>query len=116
MHSLIYLLDKKNLKSASIDNLSETDICINPKQDLMGLVLKEEFLLLKYKEFYSYRIKFNKSGFLCLKLVKYLRQKVSKDYLEEYFKANEDNPYALNQVIVCMTNGLDVTDLTQYPH
>ena len=40
---------------------------------------------------------------------------MSKDYLEEYFRANEDNPYALNQIFVCVTNGLNVTNLTQFP-
>ena len=71
MHPLIRHLDKINLKSTSLEDLGKTDICINSKEDLMGVVLKEEFLLLKYKEFYSYRVKFNKSGFLPLKLIGY---------------------------------------------
>jgi hypothetical protein len=69
----------------------------------MGVLLDDTMLMLDYKTFTSYRIK---NGNLCFEKGMEAfssNNKLDYDYLESYFRRNNDNPYALFHPINCIT-------------
>ena len=91
------------------------DIFASPKYSLMGVMLKQEFLILNSKTWLSFRIRpenIIKTSPFRIRRAKYA---VDENYLESYFSANRDNPYALYNVLSCLGNGRHITDLTQLP-
>lgn len=82
---------------------------------LMGIVLDDEALLLDFRTFTSFRVRSGNLGFI--KGLKFLRinQAFDKDYLKEYFKENNDNPYGLYNVMGVVNGDLVFSDLTQFP-
>lgn len=81
----------------------------------MGVILKNSILFLDYKSFSSYRIK---RGNLCFEKGLFAlpgSTELDYDYLDSYFRRNNDNPYALYHLINCICLDRGTTDLVDFP-
>ena len=90
-------------------------VITSPKHRLMGLSLKEDFIVINVKHYYSFRLKLHNIGYLSKFAVFRYKQPVNFEYLEKYFAENKDNPYAVQNVMNCIPKGLNLDNLTQFP-
>lgn len=116
MVNILNYLDKNKACSQIHEkDLIEADIIISVKLNLMGIKLKDFFLILNCTYFYSFRLKIeNVSGLHSFALYK-CKSSINKDYLERYFSENQDNPYGLMNVMTSIRKGEELTNLTQFP-
>ncbi len=117
MNSLTKYIEGKNKAhdNRSRMNLDSIDLLTSPKNHIMGVKLKNDFLLLNVKHFYSFRFKIQNINFLddCIGLS--LPNPLDTEYLENYFSENQDNPYAIQHLMNCFTRKLPLNNLTQFP-
>ncbi|MGI4790370.1 MAG: hypothetical protein ACRYFS_16145 [Janthinobacterium lividum] len=94
---------------------SIVDIAVSRKEQLMGFVLGNELLLLKYKNMTTFRVNWsNVGGISGLKLLKSPRP-IDKARLQLYFAENGDNPYALQNILTLLMAGQPLDNPTQLP-
>jgi hypothetical protein len=91
------------------------DIMTAPKHNLMGISIGNNFLMLNVKHFFSFRLKLQNIGFLKPFMLLKFKYPIDKDYLTEYFDYNQDNPYAMQNVMNCIGSGKVPLNLTQFP-
>ena len=82
---------------------------------LLGIVLNDSFLFVHIRDFYSFRLYPHNIGMVEPFSLSRSQQNIDKDYLEDYFRANMDNPYGVMNVIHCIVWDKPVRDLTQFP-
>lgn len=84
--------------------------------NLIGLCLKDELLLISSRgPYYSSRIRYENLNNLDVKLIYRYRETESIVYLEEYFKANKDNPYAVFHIMNFLLRGVSIQESAQFP-
>jgi hypothetical protein len=117
MNSLIRYIEGKNQARSDWHriNLDAVDLLTSPKNRIMGVKLKNDFLLLNVKYFYSFRFKIQNINFLDDCMVLSLPYPLDKEYLENYFNENQDNPYAIQHIMNCFTKRIPINNLTQFP-
>jgi hypothetical protein len=101
-------------------NVGEIDftslhVITSPKHHLMGLSLKEDFIVINVKYYYSFRLKLHNIAYLSKFTVFRCKQPVDLNYLEKYFAENKDNPFAVQNVMNCIPKGRKLENLTQFP-
>jgi hypothetical protein len=117
MLKLTNYLEKKYAGS-KIDtvNLQSVNLISSPKHNLMGISLGDEFIMLNVKYYFSFRFKLYNVGYFKPFDLFASKQPFDKEYLKQYFSQNQDNPYAIQNVMnVCVHTGKVPADLTQFP-
>ncbi len=118
MLKLTNCLEKKYIGS-KIDavSLQSVDLISSPRHNLMGICLGDEFIMLNVKYYFSFRFKFYNVGyFKPFDLFASKEQPLDKEYLRQYFSQNQDNPYAIQNVMnFCAPTGKVPANLTQFP-
>lgn len=108
MNYFLNLIEKgyKHIKS----DLSGIDVIVSIKNNLMGINLGSEFLILNDKEIYSFRQKLenivSQKGLIFLKYYGL----IDKEFLTNYFLKNGDNPFALKYIMNMSNSGHDLND------
>jgi hypothetical protein len=81
----------------------------------MGVVLGNEALLVDYMTFSSFRVRSGNLGF-CKKIALFkATNPPDKAYLKHYFFENQDNPYAVHNLMCRLCTGAPPEELTQFP-
>lgn len=117
---LLKILGERVGKSDLVGQLldgDQVDVIIWPNRrwPRMGVVFRDEALVLDYRTFMSFRVRSGNLGYSeDLRLGKY-RGQLDKAYLAVYFDENRDNPYALYHVMRMIYAGQPLTGLTQFP-
>jgi hypothetical protein len=97
--------------------INSINIFTSKKPNLMGLKIKDEFLILNTSDFYSFRMKTINIPFSARLSCFKSQCIVDEDYLANFFKDNNDNPFALIEVIHALAfRGVDPkTEVSQIP-
>jgi len=109
---------EKKYAGSKIDTVSvqSGDLITSPRYNLMGICLGDEFIMLNVKYYFSFRFKFNNLGYFRSFGLFRPKQPFDKEYLRGYFAENQDNPYAIQNVMnFCVSTGKVPSDLTQFP-
>lgn len=120
---MINLLGHFGKRLVKLDHVGRTldpnavDMIFSPhrKWPLYGLVFDQEPLMLDWRTFTSFRVKQGNFGFVRDLLFLRCRYDINKPYLRAYFAGNQDNPYALHNVITRLHNDKKCENLTQFP-
>lgn len=117
MIKLTNYLEKK-YTGGKIDtvNLQSVDLMSSPRHNLMGISLGDEFIVLNVKYYFSFRFKLHNVGYFKPFDLFISKQPFDKEYLRQYFSQNQDNPYAVQNVMnFCVSTGKIPANLTQFP-
>lgn len=115
MNKILTMLGTNNYKILDYDKLLPGDIFTSPKNDLIGIVLRNDCLLMKAKAWKSFRVKFANIQLYGPFAIRRNREKIDHIDFDEYFAGNSDNPYALYHVLQCVLNKCSLSSLTQFP-
>ncbi len=82
-----------------------------------GLVIDGDVLVLDYKRFTSFRVKVANLPTLRAEIRCYrpLTELFDRDYRSTYFTLNQDNPYAIWNMLLAMRSNARPRELTQFP-
>lgn len=115
MKQICNLLNTIKSKDKSNINISDYHCIISRKNRISGIILSKNILFINSKFLYSFRAHWNNLEFLRpLKLLQ-IKDEIDKKYLEDYFNFNNDNPYAVINVLNIIKTGKKVKNLTQFP-
>lgn len=114
MNKIFNIINKKEVKNIPIQKIKKSDIVLDLNKGLMGIVLGDEILFHGYKKMSSFKVKIENLSEYNLKLLK-SQKKFNKNEVQEYFKQNKDNPYAMQLLFKMINSGKDITNITQFP-
>lgn len=119
MQSILKMVDRVPHESSLLyPNLGSVHFITSPKNNLMGIHLGKEFLVLDVAHYSSFRIKDCNFNFIePVQLLSY-KNEFNKEYMEHYFHENEDNPYAIQFVMNMSQRGIAFnadSKITQFP-
>jgi hypothetical protein len=119
MQSILKILDPvDHVTNLEYPNLENVHFVSSPKNNLMGVHLGRDFLMLDATHYLSFRIKEGNFNYIKpVQLFSY-RRGFDKDYMEQYFCENEDNPYAIQFVMNLSHRAVSFSaesKITQFP-
>jgi hypothetical protein len=116
IHSILKGAKRGDLRFMELDG-DKMDVVIFPNKrwPRMGIVLKNEALVLDYNTSMSFRVKSGNLGFSKDAFAAKCRRPLNKTFLESYFLDNQDNPYGIQNIMNLIHRELDVTTATQFP-
>ena len=114
-HVFQFVDDKLSGSELVATDPSSVDIAVSRKEQLMGFVLGNELLLLKYKNMTTFRVNYsNISSIKDLHLFK-SPWPIDRTLLQSHFAENGDNPYALQNIFGLLKAGQPTNNPTQLP-
>ncbi len=117
MKELINIVNTK-YKEFDINKLdyNKPYFIVSPKDDLEGIILENETIMLKYKEMFSFKMPTGNICNLRQWIILYNKDINDITYFRNYFYDNNCNPYAIAMLFKYLRyNVKELTNLTQFP-
>lgn len=115
MNQILRMMGTTKYKNLDYGALLPGDIFSSPKNDLMGLILQRDCLLMRAKAWSPFRVKYENLQLYAPFKIRRSRKTLKSIDLNKYFAVNCDNPYALYHVVHHIINEAELIDFTQYP-
>ena len=116
MEKILNHLDKVEIKSF---RLTDFDIIISKKRKIVGIALMQDIICRAEKPLFSFRLKIeNITDLKDFVLLSHKKCSIDRNYLEQYFAENNDNPYGIELIFQILKRGQNITSstlITQFP-
>lgn len=115
MDKIVSYIDKKINPMDSSEFPVGEGLILFPKDKYIGLSLKNSLLLIHTSKMYSFRLNYSNVNKLSTIFLRKYPYPIDFELLENYFKENNDNPYAIYYVYTLIHNEIPLKHLYQFP-